>query len=278
MKLDLEKLKELAKISKSFPDLCRNLELDPSKGNVRSNIERYCKRHNIDCSHFPTVKMVKESKDRYNYDKLKTLVDKCNNLKEILIELDLLPVTTNYRKLKLILEEYNLKFDYKLNFGQNKTLKNKYNETELREIVKNSHTYKECFDKLGIRAAGSNYKHIKNYIKKYGIDTSHFEHYYNNGNRDNKLKIDILDILKENSNYSRTHLKKRLYDENILERKCCLCGQGEEWNGMKISLILDHINGVHNDNRIENLRIVCPNCNAGLETFAGRNNKFKIKE
>jgi predicted amidophosphoribosyltransferase len=40
---------------------------------------------------------------------------------------------------------------------------------------------------------------------------------------------------------------------------------------MKISLILDHINGIHNDNRIENLRIVCPNCNAGLDTFAGKN-------
>ena len=56
----------------------------------------------------------------------------------------------------------------------------------------------------------------------------------------------------------------------------CLCGQDENWKGVKISLILDHINGIYNDNRIENLRIVCPNCNAGLDTFAGRNNK-KVK-
>lgn len=280
MKIDIEKLKNLVKMSKSFPDLCRNLQLDPNKGNVRNNIERYCKRHNIDCSHFPTVKMVKESKDRYNYDRLKILVDKCNSLKEILIELDLSPITTNYRKLKSILEEYNLEFVYKSNFGQNrnKNLKSKYNENEFKEIVKNSHTYKECFDKLGIRAAGSNYKHIKTYIKKYGIDISHFYQYYNNGNRDNKFKIDISDILKENSSYSRTELKKRLYSEGLLKRECCLCGQDENWNGMKISLILDHINGVYNDNRIKNLRIVCPNCNAGLDTFAGRNNKSEVKE
>ena len=45
----------------------------------------------------------------------------------------------------------------------------------------------------------------------------------------------------------------------------------KNWNGMKISLILDHINGVSSDDRIENLRIVCPNCNAGLDTFAGKN-------
>ena len=119
-------------------------------------------------------------------------------------------------------------------------------------------------------AGGTNYKHIKSYIKKYEIDISHFDQYYNNGNRDNNLKIDISDILKENSSYSRTELKKRLYNEGLLKRECCLCGQDENWNGMKISLILDHINGVYNDNRLENLRIVCPNCNAGLDTFSGR--------
>jgi hypothetical protein len=91
-------------------------------------------------------------------------------------------------------------------------------------------------------------------------------------------KIELKDILVENSSYSRTHLKSRLYSEGLLERKCCLCGQDENWNDMKISLILDHINGINNDNRIENLRIVCPNCNAGLDTFAGRNTKKAKKK
>ena len=95
-------------------------------------------------------------------------------------------------------------------------------------------------------------------------------------NQTNKTPLD--DILVKNSTFSRSQLKIRLYNEGLLERKCCLCGQDEEWNGMKISLILDHINGVHNDNRIDNLQIVCPNCNAGLDTFAGRNTKIIKKE
>jgi 5-methylcytosine-specific restriction endonuclease McrA len=214
--------------------------------------------------------MIKDSKERYNYDKLKILVEKCNTLKEILLELDLLPVTTNYRKIKSMLEKYNLELVYRPIYQQNKTLKTKYTEIELRRVVENSHTYTECFDKLGIRA---NYQHLKKNIEKYGIDISHFNQYYNYGNRDSKFKADLTSVLKENSTYSRKNLKKRLYDEKLLKRECCLCGQGESWNGMKISLILDHINGIYNDNRLENLRIVCPNCNAGLETFAGKNTK-----
>jgi hypothetical protein len=82
----------------------------------------------------------------------------------------------------------------------------------------------------------------------------------------NNDKINLCDILIENSSYSRASLKDRLYKEGLKKRECELCGQGEEWVGKKMSLILDHINGVNNDNRIENIRIVCPNCNATLDT------------
>lgn len=207
MKLDIDILKDKVKISDSFPELCRNLGLDPNKGNARSNIERYCKRHSVDCNHFRTVKMIKDSKERYNYDKLKILVEKCNTLKEILLELDLLPVTTNYRKIKSMLEKYNLELVYRPIYQQNKTLKTKYTEIELRRVVENSHTYTECFDKLGIRA---NYQHLKKNIEKYGIDISHFNQYYNYGNRDSKFKADLTSVLKENSTYSRKNLKKKV--------------------------------------------------------------------
>jgi len=73
-------------------------------------------------------------------------------------------------------------------------------------------------------------------------------------------------------------LKDRLYKNGIKEKKCELCGQDENWNGKKLTLILDHINGINDDNRIENLRIVCPNCNATFETNGGKNIKNKLKQ
>jgi len=74
------------------------------------------------------------------------------------------------------------------------------------------------------------------------------------------------DILVENSTFSRVHLKDRLFKEGLKLNICEMCGQNGEWMGKKMTLILDHINGVNNDNRLENLRIVCPNCNATLDT------------
>lgn len=156
-----------------------------------------------------------------------------------------------------------------------KKVKEKYHKDFLEKIVKESTNIGMVLDKLNLRKAGGNYMVINKYIIEYDLDLSHFISGKFQMGSNPKTKIPLEEILVENSTYSRKNLKKRLYDENILERVCCLCGQGEEWNGMKISLILDHINGVYNDNRIENLRIVCPNCNAGLDTFAGRNTNTK---
>jgi hypothetical protein len=79
------------------------------------------------------------------------------------------------------------------------------------------------------------------------------------------------DVLVPDSNYNRGNLKRRLLRSGLLEPRCELCGQDEQWRGRRMSLVLDHINGVSNDHRIENLRMVCPNCAATLETHCGRN-------
>ena len=78
-------------------------------------------------------------------------------------------------------------------------------------------------------------------------------------------------VFCENSTYARHSIKARIRTNNLIEYKCACCGLGPEWHGKPMPLILDHINGVNNDNRLENLRFVCSNCDSQLPTYKSKN-------
>lgn len=90
-----------------------------------------------------------------------------------------------------------------------------------------------------------------------------------------KSKIPLDDILNNKVKFDSVQLKKRLLHEGILENKCVKCGNLDEWNNEPLTLELDHINGDSNDNRIENLRILCPNCHSQTDTFRKKKSALK---
>lgn len=151
-----------------------------------------------------------------------------------------------------------------------------YDYDEVLKAVEESISFAEVFRKLDKTKSGDSYKALKGYINRNNIDTSHFNPYVNN--RIIRSVKDISEWLQWGTNIGSSDLKRKIYKEGLKERKCELCGQGEEWMGKKMSLILDHINGISNDNRLENLRIVCPNCNATLDTHCkGYKKDRKVK-
>jgi len=81
----------------------------------------------------------------------------------------------------------------------------------------------------------------------------------------------IEELLTVGSKYNRCHLKYRLLKDGTLENKCYKCGIGPEWNGEVLVLQLDHINGINDDNRLSNLRMLCPNCHTQTTTYCGKN-------
>lgn len=148
------------------------------------------------------------------------------------------------------------------------TKNSKYDKEYLIEIIKDCLSYRDLFRQLDILDNCGNRKTLKKYILMYDIDISNFKR------KSTIRNIKLQDLMVKNSTYSRDSLKKRLYNEGLKERKCELCGQNENWMGKKMSLILDHINGINDDNRLENLRIVCANCNATLDTHCRGDKKL----
>ena len=147
-----------------------------------------------------------------------------------------------------------------------------YTEQELCEAVKTSTSIRQVLNKLNIVAAGGNYQTTNRRIKKLNIDTSHFTGQAWNKGQTIGPKRSIEHYLTENSHHQSHKLKNRLIKEGLKEHKCECCGI-TEWNGKPAPSELDHINGNHHDNRLENLRILCPNCHAQTDTYRGKNKK-----
>ena len=152
----------------------------------------------------------------------------------------------------------------------------RFTEEELRQAAERSLSITDVIRHLGMRPAGGNHATIRKYLAMWDVSTSHFDPRAANRAALRRFRTaprPLAEILVEHSTFHRGHLKKRLYREGLKSPVCELCGQDERWHGRLMSMILDHINGVADDHRLENLRIVCPNCAATLDTHCGRQNR-----
>jgi Zn finger protein HypA/HybF involved in hydrogenase expression len=145
---------------------------------------------------------------------------------------------------------------------------------DISKITNNHNSLADILRYFGLHAGAGNYKTLKNRLKEDSIDYSHIKLGLNsNRGRKSRKKKNVIEYLHSNSIMRSSRLKAKLLDGNVLENKCSKCGQGSIWNNEPLVLQLDHINGDSSDNRIENLRILCPNCHTQTPTFAGRRTK-----
>ena len=152
----------------------------------------------------------------------------------------------------------------------------KIDKKELETIVKQSTSLGGILKHFGFPNKGGNSKTLQKRLKHDNIDFNHIP--LGRGSNKNrafgKRKIPLKNLLCKNSNYSGYKLKIRLIKENVIKNECSECGLTNVWNKKPISLQIDHINGDAKDHRLENLRLLCPNCHSQTDTFAGKNRVF----
>lgn len=145
------------------------------------------------------------------------------------------------------------------------TLLDKYTNEELQEKANNNTTLSGFAKEIGYKSTC--YKDvIERECQKREISISHFTSVPKGC-----VKRTPENTFIENSTAAQKVLRELYKKGNYIEYKCSICGQEPFWNGKELTLTLDHINGINNDDRLENLRWVCPNCDRQLSTFGSKN-------
>jgi len=134
-----------------------------------------------------------------------------------------------------------------------------WTKEQLEKIVAKCYTTSDCLRMMGYGTSGDNPRKLNKLIERYGIDTSHFQQRRGSKRKTNK------EIFRYGSLVSQSTLRTRFHDV-CDEYKCSICGLPPEWHGKQLTLMLDHVDGDHQNNVVENLRWVCPNCNSQLPT------------
>lgn len=150
-------------------------------------------------------------------------------------------------------------------------MKHSYTIEQLQAAINSSFSYRQVLEHLGIASKGGNYATLKRRIDKHGLDVSHFTgQAHNRGKQLLEKRRPISDYLSNLFPINSFRLKHKLLDENILKAQCSSC-KLTSWLDVAIPLELDHIDGNPENNSLDNLRLLCPNCHALTDTYRGKN-------
>lgn len=156
---------------------------------------------------------------------------------------------------------------------------NTLSDSELQSLLDNSFSFVDVLKYLGLNAYSGNHRTLKARIIKSGLSTEILEKNRKKYQKDHlenlvsKIRLSEHELLVDACDKSPRSLKRLILRNKLIDYKCGECGIVNSYNNKPINLQLDHINGNNKDNRIENLRWLCPNCHSQTETFSGRNSR-----
>ena len=205
-------------------------------------------------------------------DQLRDAVRQSSSLREVSTRLGLTTGSRRNENLRRHIRRLGIECSHLPRTEAPSSSRRSWTDDELRNVVRQSRGVSEVLRRLGYVPNGGMHRFIQAKIAVLGIDTSHFTgQSWSRGlsNPQGPRAIPLDQILVADSAYPSSKLRLRLVAAGLKEARCELCGL-VNWLGAPITLALDHINGDPTDNRLANLRILCPNCHAQTDTWCGR--------
>lgn len=151
--------------------------------------------------------------------------------------------------------------------GERMSFLDKLSREQIADAIIKSDSFAAALNKLGVSSSSSiNRIILARYTKDHSIPCDHFN--------EQPLERSAKDIFVEHSTAAQSTLRKHYKRGNYSEYKCSICNLAPFWNGQELVLTLDHINGVNDDHRLENLRWICPNCDMQLPTHGSKRTKL----
>ena len=262
-------MREAVASSTTYVAVLQKLGLTPRGRNHRSIQERIL-RLGLSTEHFGFRRA-------FDDDALRAVVPACTSYIMVVERLGLERTDTNATRVQRRITTLGLSTAHFLRRRGKSVRAARWSDDDLRAAVAASHGYAATLRALGLIPAGGNYDRLQRRIAELGIDTSHFRgQAWNRGLSRPRSSRPLEEVLVGGQQTSSHKLKRRLIREGLKREACEACGwaQRRMFDGV-VPLELDHINGDKTDNRIENLRILCPNCHALQPTHRGLNKKSR---
>jgi len=156
----------------------------------------------------------------------------------------------------------------------------KLGREHLEEVINKEACVSDVLRSYGLCGSGSGSRTtLKRLAKEWNLELKFRQGNIFNKHREYSYKVPLDKVFCIDSKVSNGVLRRAVLKNNILNNTICsICNNKNIWNKKPIIFILDHINGINNDNRVENLRYVCPNCNSQLETTGSKNSHYPSKQ
>ncbi|MEU5644186.1 HNH endonuclease [Streptomyces milbemycinicus] len=257
--------------SRSLVDMMHRLGAPLGSGTRRYLRDRL-KHYGIDTAHFLEEPLPERPRMVYSKERLEEAAAHSNSIREMLKRMGIPPYDSAYTHIRKKLDQFGIDTSHFIG-RQGNGAKQLLPQDALQRAVAESHSLAGVMRVLELSNGGAGRALVQRSIATYEISTDHFVgqgHQRGRPALNRKPAAAILQKCDPGAARTKTPLLRRALDENAVPRACNECGTGDTWQGRRLVLEIDHINGDRWDNRLQNLRYLCPSCHSQTKTFSSR--------